>query len=91
MSMGKRGERQSEMWVSHKDVTGGPGHRFYDKLNELLTERGFDREVETLCAAHYAASKAPGNRRAFPAAFPRSTACAAASRAIGTRKGEHET
>jgi transposase len=60
MSMGKRGERQSQMWVSHKDVAGGPGHRFYDKLNELLTERGFDRDVEALCAPHYAESKGPG-------------------------------
>lgn len=54
MSMGRREGRQSELWISHKDVAGSPGHRFYEKLNELLAERNFDREVESLCAKHYA-------------------------------------
>jgi transposase len=31
-----------------------PGHVFYDKLNSVLEEGGFDEYVEDLCAPHYA-------------------------------------
>ena len=31
----------------------GPGHVFYQKLNQLLEEHGFDRFVENLCAPCY--------------------------------------
>lgn len=52
--MGERDAKQPAMWLSYKEVAASPGHRFYEKLNALLAERGFDREVEALCAPHYA-------------------------------------
>jgi len=69
MSMGHRGSRQSELWVPHKDVAGGPGHRFYEKLNTLLDERLLDREVEALCKKYYAAKSARGRTSIPPGVY----------------------
>src|SRR4051794_31200267 len=55
MSMGRRpSEQQPDLWVSTTDLPRSPGHAFYDKLNRLLAESGFDRYVEGLCQGHYA-------------------------------------
>jgi transposase len=55
MSMGRRpSEEQAELWVPTADLPRSPGHVFYDKLNRLLGDAGFDRHVETLCRPHYA-------------------------------------
>jgi transposase len=55
MSMGRRpSEQQPELWIPTTDLPQSPGHAFYDKLNDLLHEVGFDRYVEDLCRAHYA-------------------------------------
>jgi transposase len=55
MSMGRRPtEQQAEFWLPTADLPHSPGHVFYDKLNRLLTETGFDRHVEELCQPHYA-------------------------------------
>ena len=54
MSLGRRQqERQAEFWVATHDLAGGPGHVFYDRLNKLLAEAGFDRFVEDLCEPYY--------------------------------------
>jgi transposase len=55
MSMGRRpSEEQGELWVPTADLPRSPGHVFYDKLNRLLGDAGFDQHVETLCRPHYA-------------------------------------
>ena len=55
MSMGHRvTEQQAEFWLPTADLPHSPGHVFYDKLNRLLAEAGFDRHVEELCQPHYA-------------------------------------
>jgi transposase len=54
MGMGKRAEsRQQEFWVATESLAGAPRHVFYDRLNGLLAEAGFDRFVESLCEAYY--------------------------------------
>jgi transposase len=54
MALGKRErEEQSEFWVATSDLPKSIGHIFYEKLNQLLAEAGFDRWVEELCAPHY--------------------------------------
>lgn len=54
MSLGRRKqERQGEFWVATHDLAGGPGHIFYDRLNKLLDEAGFDPFVEDLCEPYY--------------------------------------
>jgi transposase len=55
MSMGRRqSECQPDLWVPTADLPQSPGHVFYEKLNHLLAEAGFDRYVEDLCRPHYA-------------------------------------
>ena len=58
MAIGRREtEEQQELFVMHERLPRSPGHVFYDKLNGLLREAGFDRYVEALCEPYYAAGK----------------------------------
>lgn len=55
MSMGRwQADHQPDLWVPTAELPRSPGHVFYDKLNSLLAEAGFDRFVEGLCAPYYA-------------------------------------
>lgn len=55
MALGRRrSSHQGELFVTTADLPQSPGHAFYDRLNELLAEAGFDRFVEDLCRPHYA-------------------------------------
>ncbi len=55
MGMGRReGERQGTFWVATSETTRGPRHVFYEKLNALLAEAGFDPWIEELCEPFYA-------------------------------------
>jgi transposase len=54
MSMQRRaGEKQAEMWIATSDLSHSPGHPFYERLNSILAEVGFDRHVESLCEKFY--------------------------------------
>jgi transposase len=57
MALGRQQDRQSEMLVSWSEMPRSPGHAFYDRLQAELVEAGFDRFVEGLCAAQYAARR----------------------------------
>ena len=55
MSMGRRKRRvQGELWVASDALPAIPRHVFYEKLNELLAEGGFDDLVEELGEPFYA-------------------------------------
>ena len=54
MALGKRKSEEQGLWVATTELPKSPGHPFYQKLNELLAEEGFDRSVEELCAPYYA-------------------------------------
>ena len=54
MAMKRDGESQPDLIVSWADVPRSPGHAFYDRLQKLLVEAGFDRFVEDSCKAYYA-------------------------------------
>jgi transposase len=55
MSMGKRqAARQESMWIPTDEVSRSPGHPFYERLNALLSQHGFDAFVERLCRPYYA-------------------------------------
>jgi transposase len=59
--LGKRKtERQAELWVATPQLPVSPGHVFYEKLNGLLAEAGFDVWIEGLCEPYYAKSGRPG-------------------------------
>jgi transposase len=53
--MGRRPvEQQHDLRFPLTALPRSPGHRFYDQLNRLLAEAGFDRHVENLCQPYYA-------------------------------------
>jgi transposase len=54
MAMGRQGGRQGQMMVLWDELPRSPGHVFYDRLQAMLMEAGFDAFVEKLCARHYA-------------------------------------
>ena len=58
MAMGKRkrGARQRTMWVATTDLPTTAAHPFYDRLNRMLDDAGFDAYVEAVCAPFYAAT-----------------------------------
>ena len=54
--MGKRrsGGRQRSMWVASSEVPRSAGNPFYERLNRVLDEAGFDAFAEERCAKFYA-------------------------------------
>jgi len=42
MAMGRQGPRQGEMLVTWDELPKSPGHAFYDRLQAVLIEAGFD-------------------------------------------------
>lgn len=69
MSMGRRRASQELMWVAYNEMEPGPGHRFYEALNDLLLEAGFDRSVEELCAGYFESDHTPGRRSTAPGVY----------------------
>jgi transposase len=55
MAMGTRQKRQlqEDLWVVSSAVRSGPAHAFYDRLNQVLDQHHFDRNVERLCRRYY--------------------------------------
>ena len=55
MSMKRRSAGQQEsLWIASDAVASSPGHRFYERLDGVLREAGFDEFVESECASYYA-------------------------------------
>ncbi len=57
MAMGKRptARQGAPLWVTTADLPTNDGHPFFERLNRVLEEAGFDAYVEQLCAVFYAA------------------------------------
>jgi transposase len=53
MAMGRRKPRQKSLFVPTEKLVRSQGHPFYRKLNELLSEGGFDRWIESRCEQYY--------------------------------------
>jgi hypothetical protein len=60
MALGKRKTRQEELFIPTAQLSSGPGHPFYSKLNQVLADGGFDDFTETLCAPCYKDGGRPG-------------------------------
>ena len=55
VAMGKKRKCiQEPLWISAADLASAPGHPFYEKLDEVLDEHGFDEFVERKCERFYA-------------------------------------
>ena len=54
--MGKKPEARqaSPMWVNTEELPKSDGHPFFERLNRILNESGFDAFVEEKCAPFYA-------------------------------------
>jgi transposase len=64
MSMSqRRTERQQHLWIDAAEIVSSPGHPFYERLNQVLEEHGFDRFVEERCRKFYAETM---GRRSIP-------------------------
>jgi transposase len=57
MALGRQGERQTVLMVGWAELPRSPGHAFYDRLQAILIEAGFDGFAERQCAAHYAGKR----------------------------------
>jgi transposase len=66
MAMGRRKKTQEQMFLP---TARGGGHRFYEALNKLLDEAAFDKQVEDLCAPHYADDDKPGRPSIAPGLY----------------------
>jgi transposase len=53
MAMGKRGDEQEPLFVTHQQLRSS-SHPYYTVVNKILREKGFDRYSEGLCAKFYA-------------------------------------
>jgi len=53
MGTRKKRERPEELWVVQGEIVGAPAHAFYERLNQLLEQHHFDRNVEQLCRRYY--------------------------------------
>ena len=54
MALGRQGEWQTELMVGWAELPRSPGHAFFDRLQVILLEAGFDGFAERQCAPHYA-------------------------------------
>src|SRR5215217_304914 len=57
MTLGRQGERQTELMVGWAELPRSPGHAFYDRLRAVLVEAGFDGFAESKCAPYYASRR----------------------------------
>ena len=55
MALGRQGDRQGDLVVTWKEMPRSPGHVFYDRLQRVLIDAGFDAFAETTCKPYYAA------------------------------------
>lgn len=67
MAMGRRKQQQQGLWVETADLPRSAGHPFYQRLNEVLADHGFDAFVEGLCQPFYA--KVMGRPSLAPGAY----------------------
>ena len=54
MAMRRETGVQGDLLVTWSEIPRSPGHAFYDKLQNLLLEAGFDAFVEEVCKPYYA-------------------------------------
>jgi transposase len=57
MALGRQGGRQTDLMVGWAELPRSPGHAFYDRLQAVLVEAGFDGFAEGRCAPYYAAKR----------------------------------
>jgi transposase len=70
MAMGQRREaRQETLFVATDRLPKAAGHPFYQRLNGLLAEAGFDAWIESRCRPYYATSEPRGRPSIAPGVY----------------------
>lgn len=69
MAMGKRKARQESLFIAGDRLACSPGHPFYQKLNALLDEAGFDRWIEARCVQYYEQTEKRGQPSIPPGVY----------------------
>lgn len=69
MAMGRRRPKQRSLFVETSRMATAPRHRFYDALNGLLSEAGFDAHVESLCVLAFEPSSQGGRPSLAPGVY----------------------
>ena len=69
MAMGKRKQRQECLFIGADELPRSGGHPFYEKLNELLAESGFDCWVEERCHQYYECDEKRGRPSIPPGVY----------------------
>ena len=59
MAMGRSEAVQDDLMTTWAEMPRSPGHAFYDRLQTLLQDSGFDAFVEEVCKPFYAPRMAP--------------------------------
>ena len=54
ISLGRSKQQQRSMWLSYDQMPQSKGHVFYERLQKLLRQEGFDPFLENLFAPFYA-------------------------------------
>jgi transposase len=54
MALSKQRSKQPDLFIVTSDLPTSPGHVFYNRLNQLLADAGFDEFVGKLWAPYYA-------------------------------------
>ncbi len=54
MALGRQTRRQAELMIGWAELPRSPGHAFYDRLQAVLVDAGFDDFAEMQCKAFYA-------------------------------------
>src|SRR5271165_4347630 len=54
MAMGRSDAVQDDLIATWAEMPRSPGHAFYDRLQTLLQDAGFDAFVEDICKPYYA-------------------------------------
>src|SRR4051795_2006424 len=57
MALGRQGERQAGLMVGWGELPRPPGDAFFDRLQAIPVEAGFDRFAEGECAPYYAGKR----------------------------------
>ena len=69
MAMGKRRQRQESLFIMADGLPKSAGHPFYQALNRLLAEAGFDPWIERRCQRYYALEEKRGQPSIPPGVY----------------------
>jgi transposase len=70
MAMGRRKtDQQDALFITADNLPKSQGHPFYQALNRLLAEAGFDRWIEARCEPYYEQVETRGQRSIPPGTY----------------------